>query len=109
MNKDHTNELEFAQIEKRLRPRLMQMGREFFGSDTEAVEVVGNRVSPYIISVTDYTGVQALSHEDKGMDTYAIDGMLVRKNASSGSIKSLPGVSMSSMERNMQYGSDIPA
>ena len=40
MNKDHTNELEFAQIEKRLRPRLMQMGREFFGSDTEAEEVV---------------------------------------------------------------------
>ena len=40
MNKDHTNELEFARIEKRLRPRLMQMGREFFGSDTEAEEVV---------------------------------------------------------------------
>ena len=29
MKKEHTNELEFAQIEKRLRPRLMQMGREF--------------------------------------------------------------------------------
>ena len=40
MTKDHTNELEFAQIEKRLRPRLMLMGREFFGSDTEAEEVV---------------------------------------------------------------------
>lgn len=40
MNKEHTNELEFAQIEKRLRPRLMQMGREFFGSNTEAEEVV---------------------------------------------------------------------
>lgn len=40
MNKDHTNELEFAQIEKRLRPRLMLMGREFFGSDTEAEEVM---------------------------------------------------------------------
>ena len=40
MNKNHTNELEFAQIEKRLRPRLMLMGREFFGSDTEAEEVV---------------------------------------------------------------------
>lgn len=40
MNNEHTNELEFAQIEKRLRPRLMQMGREFFGSDTEAEEVV---------------------------------------------------------------------
>ena len=40
MNKDHTNELEFVQIEKRLRPRLMQMGREFFGSNTEAEEVV---------------------------------------------------------------------
>ena len=40
MNKDHTNELEFAQIEKRLRPRLMLMGSEFFGSDTEAEEVV---------------------------------------------------------------------
>jgi RNA polymerase sigma factor (sigma-70 family) len=40
MNKEHSNELEFAQIEKRLRPRLMQMGREFFGSDTEAEEVV---------------------------------------------------------------------
>lgn len=40
MNKDHTNELEFAQIEKRLRPRLMLMGREFFGSNTEAEEVV---------------------------------------------------------------------
>ena len=40
MNKEHINELEFAQIEKRLRPWLMQMGREFFGSDTEAEEVV---------------------------------------------------------------------
>ena len=40
MNKNHTNELEFAQIEKRLRPRLMLMGREFFGSNTEAEEVV---------------------------------------------------------------------
>ena len=40
MNKEHSNELEFAQIEKRLRPQLMQMGREFFGSDTEAEEVV---------------------------------------------------------------------
>ena len=40
MNNEHTNELEFAQIEKRLRPRLMQMGREFFGSDTEAEEGV---------------------------------------------------------------------
>jgi RNA polymerase sigma factor (sigma-70 family) len=40
MNKENTNELEFAQIEKRLRPRLMLMGREFFGSDTEAEEVV---------------------------------------------------------------------
>lgn len=40
MNKDHTNDLEFAQIEKRLRPRLIQVGREFFGSDTEAEEVV---------------------------------------------------------------------
>ena len=40
MTKDYTNELEFAQIEKRLRPRLMLMGREFFGSDTEAEEVV---------------------------------------------------------------------
>lgn len=40
MNKDNMNEQEFAQIEQRLRPRLMQMGREFFGSDTEAEEVV---------------------------------------------------------------------
>ena len=40
MNKEHITELEFAQIEKRLRPRLMLMGREFFGSDTEAEEVV---------------------------------------------------------------------
>lgn len=40
MNKDHTNDLEFAQIEKQLCPRLVQMGREFFGSDTEAEEVV---------------------------------------------------------------------
>lgn len=40
MNKDNMNEQEFALMEKRLRPRLMQMGREFFGSDTEAEEVV---------------------------------------------------------------------
>ena len=40
MNKDHTNELEFAQIEKRLRPPMMLMGRDFSGADTEAEEVV---------------------------------------------------------------------
>ena len=33
-------EQEFEQMVERLRPRLMQMGREFFGSDTEAEEVV---------------------------------------------------------------------
>ncbi|MBP3829782.1 MAG: TonB family protein [Bacteroidaceae bacterium] len=38
---DHQmTEQEFAQLVERLRPRLMQMGREFFGSDTEADEVV---------------------------------------------------------------------
>lgn len=31
---------EFKQMVERMRPRLMQMGREFFGSDTEAEEVV---------------------------------------------------------------------
>ena len=31
---------EFKQMVARMRPRLMQMGREFFGSDTEAEEVV---------------------------------------------------------------------
>ncbi len=35
-----TTEQEFNQLVERLRPRLMQMGREFFGSDTEAEEVV---------------------------------------------------------------------
>lgn len=33
-------EQEFEQMVERMRPRLMQMGREFFGSDTEAEEVV---------------------------------------------------------------------
>ena len=33
-------EQEFEQMVERLRPRLMQMGREFFGSDTEAEEVI---------------------------------------------------------------------
>lgn len=33
-------EQEFEQMVKRMRPRLMQMGHEFFGSDTEAEEVV---------------------------------------------------------------------
>lgn len=32
--------MEFCQMVERMRPRLMQMGREFFGSDTEAEEVV---------------------------------------------------------------------
>lgn len=40
MDKSHMTEMEFEQMEKRLRPRIMQMGREFFGSDTEAEEVV---------------------------------------------------------------------
>lgn len=40
MNMNEMTEQEFEQMEKRLRPRLMQMGREFFGSDTEAEEVV---------------------------------------------------------------------
>ena len=35
-----TTEQAFNQLTERLRPRLMQMGREFFGSDTEAEEVV---------------------------------------------------------------------
>ena len=33
-------DMEFKQMVERMRPRLMQMGREFFGSDTEAEEVV---------------------------------------------------------------------
>ena len=32
--------MKFEQIEKRLRPRIMQMGREFFGSETEAEEIM---------------------------------------------------------------------
>lgn len=40
MDKSQMTEQEFEQMVKRLRPRLMQMGREFFGSDTEAEEVV---------------------------------------------------------------------
>ena len=35
-----TTEQEFEQMVERMRPRLMQMGREFFGSNTEAEEVV---------------------------------------------------------------------
>ena len=33
-------EQEFERMVERMRPRLMQMGREFFGSDTEAEEIV---------------------------------------------------------------------
>lgn len=40
MDKSRMTEMEFEQMENRLRPRIMQMGREFFGSDTEAEEVV---------------------------------------------------------------------
>lgn len=40
MDKSLMTEQEFEQMVERLRPRLMQMGREFFGSDTEAEEVV---------------------------------------------------------------------
>lgn len=39
MDKCQMTEQEFEQIVERLRPRLMQMGRDFFGSDTEAEEV----------------------------------------------------------------------
>ena len=40
MDKKYMTEVEFNQMVERLRPRLMQMGREFFGSSTEAEEVV---------------------------------------------------------------------
>ena len=40
MEDSQMTEQEFEQLVERLRPRLMQMGREFFGSDTEAEEVV---------------------------------------------------------------------
>lgn len=40
MDKSLMTEQEFEQMVERLRPRLMQMGREFFGSDTEAEEVI---------------------------------------------------------------------
>lgn len=40
MDKSVMTEQEFEQKVKGMRPRLMQMGREFFGSDTEAEEVV---------------------------------------------------------------------
>ena len=40
MEQSLTTELEFETLVERLRPRLMQMGREFFVSDTEAEEVV---------------------------------------------------------------------
>ncbi|MBR1789813.1 MAG: TonB family protein [Bacteroidaceae bacterium] len=38
--KQKETDMEFKQMVERMRPRLMQMGREFFGSDTEAEEVV---------------------------------------------------------------------
>ena len=40
LDKSRLTEMKFEQIEKRLRPRIMQMGREFFGSDTEAEEIM---------------------------------------------------------------------
>ena len=40
MDKSVMTEHEFEKMVERLRPRLMQMGREFFGSNTEAEEVV---------------------------------------------------------------------
>lgn len=40
MEESRMTEMKFEQIEKRLRPRIMQMGREFFGSDTEAEEIM---------------------------------------------------------------------
>ncbi len=40
METDFMTGQEFKQMVERMRPRLMQMGREFFGSDTEAEEVV---------------------------------------------------------------------
>ena len=40
MDEQITSEKEFEQMVERMRPRLMHMGREFFGSDTEAEEVV---------------------------------------------------------------------
>ena len=40
MDKSQMTAQEFEQLVTRMRPRLMQMGREFFGSDTEAEEVV---------------------------------------------------------------------
>lgn len=40
MERNQMTEQEFEQLVERMRPRLMQMGREFFGSDTEAEEVV---------------------------------------------------------------------
>ena len=40
MDKSVMTEQEFEQMVERMRPRLMQMGHEFFGSDTEAEEVV---------------------------------------------------------------------
>ena len=40
MDNSVMTEQEFDQLVEKMRPRLMQMGREFFGSDTEAEEVV---------------------------------------------------------------------
>ena len=40
MDNSVMTELDFEQLVEKMRPRLMQMGREFFGSDTEAEEVV---------------------------------------------------------------------
>ena len=40
MDNYQMTEQEFEQMVERMRPRLIQMGREFFGSDTEAEEVV---------------------------------------------------------------------
>ena len=35
MDKRSVTEMDFEQMEKRLRPRIMQMGREFFGSQRQ--------------------------------------------------------------------------
>ena len=47
------SEHEFEQMVMRLRPRLMQMGRDFFGSDTEAAPCAAISVCPYSSGATD--------------------------------------------------------
>lgn len=53
-------------------------------------DVVGSRKSPFIISASGTTGIHGISTDNKGMNIYSVEGVLIHPNGTMKILKTLP-------------------